>query len=140
MSEPTIPPWIQPIEALESFSARLGRGARVYCVDAAAASWFGVRGFEVELRDPSKDLRMLSLPRASLSGAWLGDAVAAFPIEEAQRILANFFKALQPKTGMLFVAHSYSEPGFASLLRQNGFEVLREGRRPPWQAITARRI
>jgi hypothetical protein len=112
----------------------------VYCADPQAASWLSVRGFEIEMRDPSKDLRMLSLPRESLAGAWLGDVVTSFPIEEAQRIVAVLFRALLPRSGMLFVAHRFAETGFESLLRQNGFEILHTGRKAPWLAVTARRI
>lgn len=134
-------PWSPPIEALETFASRLPRASRIFCAnDPQAASWLSARGFAIEPYDPARDLRMLSLPRESLMGAWLGNALTGFTIEDAQRIVASLFKALQPRSGMLFVAHSFSETGFESLLRQNGFEILNQGRRPPWQAVTARRI
>jgi hypothetical protein len=141
--------WVPPIEALEKFAARLTRGAKVFCADDdAAAAWLKLRGFEVALRDPAKDLRLTSLPRSGFAGIWVGASLERLSIEDAQRVVATFFQALVPKTGTLFVAHPYSETGFGSMLRQNGFQILDVGRQEarseggpsPWQAVTAHRI
>jgi hypothetical protein len=97
------------------------------------------------MHDATKDLRMTSLARESFDGVWAGEGLGAFPIEEAQRVIAAFFRALKPRVGVLFVGHRYSTTGFESLLRQNGFQVIHQGRQAggasePWNAVTSRRI
>jgi hypothetical protein len=120
-------PRVNPIQALEIFSSHVPRGGNVLCLDLEAAAWLTLRGVETHILAPDKDLRFLSLKRASYAGIWAGASLKPLPIEDAQRVIAAFFQALLPKTGVLFTAHAYPPTAFASLLRQNGFQPLLEG-------------
>ena len=129
-------------QALESFAAHLPRGARVLYAagksadsvdEARSPEWFRAQGFQLEILDSEKDLRFLSFKKetqGTLDAIWAGRALLFYSIEEAQRILATFFQALRPKSGILFAVHSYSQDGFASMLRQNGYQIHSEGTRP----------
>jgi hypothetical protein len=132
--------WEPALPLLESFAARLRAGSRIYCADEQAARWLAPRGFELEMRDPGKDMRFLQLPKASLSGVWAGNALAGYPIEETQRVIATFFQALEPRTGILFAAHHFGRDAFASMIRQNGFRALEEASRDGWFTVLAQRI
>lgn len=129
------------LPALETFAAQLPPGARVFCVESEARAWLAPRGFELEVPETGRDLRMLSPRRATFDGAWLGTELKRFPIEESQRVVATFFQALKPGRGALFASHSHPETAFASMLRQNGFAVLLQGQSDEGdQAVLARRI
>jgi hypothetical protein len=155
-------------QALETFAKQLPPEGRVLYAAARSAlsheelqtpEWLKSRGFEVEELDPAKDLRFLGLKREAYDGIWSGRALVAYPIEETQRVIATFFQALKPRAGVLFAAYlegsgtetadggaltyRYAELGFESLLRQNGYQILLQGRREgdaEWIAVIARRI
>jgi hypothetical protein len=129
-----------PIQALETFSALLPRGGNVLCLDAEAAAWLTLRGIETHILTPDKDPRMLSLKRETYAGIWAGSVLKSFSIEDAQRVIAGFFQALTPKTGVLYMAHSYPATSFASLLRQNGFLTLLEGQVENVECVVSQRI
>lgn len=129
-----------PIEAVEAFLSRIPRGGQVLCRDSQISAWLTQRGIEVQALDPAKDLRLLSLKRESFDGIWAGTAFGTFPIEDAQRIIASFFQALRPRTGVLFAAHQFPETAFASMIRQNGFQPLLQGQWESWFALVAHRI
>jgi hypothetical protein len=131
------------LQLLESFTQHLSKGARILYAaqdERDIPPWLRSQGFEVEEVDPAKDLRFLALKRESYRAIWSGKAVAAFNIEEAQRIIAIFFQALEPRTGILATLHRFPEEAFASMIRQNGFNPLLQGVREDWWAIIARRI
>ena len=164
-------------QALHTFSSHLPEGARVLYAAAQSThsaeetrtpEWLRAKGFDVEEIDPAKDLRFFSLKRESretYDAVWAGRALVTYSIEDAQRILATFFQALRPKTGILFLAylenregesegssptpnhapplHRYAPLGFESMVRQNGYKILLEGKRDHqghWIAVLARRI
>lgn len=139
-------------QALEAFGSRLPRGARILYAPARGAEsreesrtpeWFRAQGFEIEELDPAKDLRFLSVKRESqgaFDAVWAGRALTAFSIEEAQRVVASFFQALRPRNGHLFAIHGFDGTAFASMLRQNGFQLLLEGKRDTETAVIAQRI
>jgi hypothetical protein len=129
-----------PIQALEAFSARLQRGSLVLCLEPQVGDWLARRGIEVQYLPEDKDLRLLSLKRESYDGVWAGSALASHAIEDAQRVIATFFQALRPAGGMLFAAHSFPEPAFASLLRQNGFSIQLSGQNKDRLAVVSQRI
>jgi heme A synthase len=132
-----------PIEALEAFSARLPRGGRVLVCAPGSASWFGERGFEVETLPHQKDLRLFSTKAESIDGIWAEERLADYSIEDAQRIVAAFFRALRPNQGVFFASHRYPPDAFASLLRQNGFKTCLNGQNDaptPWSAVVSQRI
>jgi hypothetical protein len=155
-------------QALENFAVHLSPGAKVLYAPAGSVNqpqetqtplWLRSHGFEVEELDPSKDLRFLSLKKESYDGVWSGRALGSLSIEEVQRVTASFFLALRPRTGMLFLAYplaqaapeaqganepGFQRDGFASMLRQNGYQTLNEGLREQsgtsWIALIARRL
>jgi hypothetical protein len=136
-------------QALENFATHLAPGARILYAPAASADtleerqtpvWLKAHGFSIEELDPAKDLRFLTLKRESYDAIWAGRALGPLPIEEAQRVVATFFQALKPKTGILFAAHRYPDEAFASMIRQNGFQLLLSGTREDWSAVIVRRI
>lgn len=175
----------QDFMALKEFASRLPRGGRV--LDAACGTgwdlaWFKSQGLEAEGVDFSsamlerarrfempvtqRDLRLLSLRRETFDGIWCNRALMHLSIEEAQRVLAGFFQALRPRTGVLFVSflegsatepnreelpdapgvtlHRYPVDGFFSLLRQTGFRVVLSGEKEEagakWRAVLAQRL
>lgn len=135
-----------PLPALEKFSAQIPRGARILCTNEDAGAWLTERGFEIQNLPPDKDLRLLSLRRESFAGIWAGSGLTRhptrpiIPIEDAQRVIATFFQALVPGKGMLFAVHPYPAGAFASLLRQNGLEILSQGIYDQKTAVLCRRI
>ena len=134
------PPISVPVRALEAFSALIPRGGQILCLDDKAAAWFAPRGLEIHALAPDKDLRFLSLKRESYDGVWAGSALLPLSIEDAQRVIAAFFQALTPLKGAFFAAHSYPEAAFASLMRQNGFQILTQAQSEGVACVVSRRI
>lgn len=134
-----------PASTLEAFAARLPREAQVLCSDPGVGDWLRIRGLSPRALDLSRDLRMLSLARESLDGIWVGGAgdtgaFNAISIEDAQRVVATFFKALRPTRGVLCILHPYAPLAFESMLRQNGFHILTQAERPGLTWALAQRI
>jgi SAM-dependent methyltransferase len=83
-------------------------------------------------------------PPESLDGIWCHRVFQELKPEECQRALALFFRALKPRTGILFLSapepsgeaesqaesgpRGFSEKALGSLLRQGGFRVLLQAR------------
>ena len=105
-----------------------------------------------------KDLRFASLTKESLDGIWCSQVLQHLTIDECHRVLAIYFQALRPRTGLLFASfllgeestddapvdpattrfkdehgrsfHRFTEKAFHSLLRQSGFTAVLQGTRP----------
>jgi SAM-dependent methyltransferase len=105
------------------------------------------------------DARLITLPRDSFDGIWCHGLVPHLRASECQRALQTFFAALRPRGALLITLlttdqpaapdpaagppHRYRPDDFASLVRQCGFTLLRQGRNerePAWLALLARRI
>lgn len=77
---------------------------------------------------------LVNLSKEFYLGIWAPRSFAELDPTACQRLLATFFRALKPR-GILFAAFETKESLFpeprhesiSSLLRQNGFQVLREG-------------
>ena len=104
-----------------------------------------------------KDLRFASLTKESLDGIWCSQVLQHLTIDECHRVLAIYFQALRPRTGLLFASfllgeestddapvdpattrfkdehgrsfHRFTEKAFHSLLRQSGFTAVLQGTR-----------
>ncbi|MGK5082101.1 class I SAM-dependent methyltransferase [Bdellovibrionota bacterium FG-1] len=117
-------------QLLEHFAIHLPPQGQVFCLPSQAEIplWLQSHGYTVQEMDAAKDARLLSLPRESFDGIWAGQALANLPIEETQRVVASFFQGLRPKTGVFSAILTYPEKALASMLRQNGFNLLTLGR------------
>ncbi len=104
-----------------------------------------------------KDLRFASLTKESFDGIWCSQVLQHLTIDECHRVLAIYFQALRPRTGLLFASfllgeepaagavvdpaasrfkdehgrsfHRFTEKAFHSLLRQSGFTAVLQGTR-----------
>ncbi|MBC7693293.1 MAG: class I SAM-dependent methyltransferase [Methylotenera sp.] len=151
-------------ETLEGWK-RLGFSVEGYEASAELTREAQLKGLDVQQRD----LRLLSPKKEFYDAVWCHQAIATFTIDECHRILGSLFKALRPKTGLLFISFLNSSdaakealnstpgpsrsqdgryrhplPAFFSLLRQSGFTVFLHGSRQDaaqdsWTAIFARR-
>ena len=83
-------------EWLEAFT-RLGSQAEGIEGAQAAVAEAEKKGLFVQ----HKDLRLLSLKREHYDAIWCTRTLPHFSIEDMQRILASFFQALKPGTGVL---------------------------------------
>ena len=118
--------------------------------------YFTQKGFDAEgvytsgdpaipgLKVRKADLRMLSLARESYDGIWVNLVLSQFNSNECQRVLLSCFNGLKSK-GALFVSivegsvsavrvegitpyYEYRADDFASLIRQSGFSLLKNGK------------
>ena len=83
-------------EWLEAFT-RLGLQAEGVDGSSGSIAEAEKKGLNVQQRD----LRMLSPKREFYDAVWCTRTLAHFSIEDMQRILASFFQALKPRSGVL---------------------------------------
>jgi hypothetical protein len=135
------------LEAIRQFAAHLPVGSKI--LDAGRVMphdleylqhlGFSAEGFTKE----EKDFRMLNLPKETYDGVWANQSLTGLPNEGCQRVMQNFFSTLK-SGGTLFVAvKGHKADDFASLIRQNGFQILSHGSRvdaPEVLGFIARRL
>ncbi|MBL7714700.1 MAG: class I SAM-dependent methyltransferase [Bdellovibrionales bacterium] len=110
----------------------------------------------------ARDVRLFSPPQESFDGIYCHRLISYLGPEEVRRVMMIFFRALKPKTGVLFLSHlksgpatashgerlgqtfAYDPEAFQSLLRQSGFLTELKGTQShlnqDWNAYVCRRI
>jgi hypothetical protein len=118
--------WLAGISALEEPLWFYHQGHQVDVTDSSLDKLVSAQNLTdgLPISFSQKDLRLFSPKKETLDGIWCRNSLISFSAEETQRVLASFFSALKPKTGILFVMTRMPELAFQSLLRQSGFQVI----------------
>ena len=152
---------------LEAFAREIPVGGAVFDAGCGAGQdleFFRLRGFQADGIDASarlvemarakgldatqKNILFAQLKKEHYDGIWCSRLLPHLSIEECQRVLAIFFQALKPRTGVLFLSfiegegsftdpeqgdgarrtfYRFSQKAMGSLLRQSGFAPILHG-------------